>query len=66
MENENKSPYEQLLEEIANIKKENEKLRNDIKEVCDFNRALLSRNKDTTSTSNVDIKDKFKKYLEGE
>lgn len=70
MPDNDKTPYEQLLEVIDNIKQENAKLRKEFEEVRDFNRALLSRrSKDNDTLPNgmdKDLSEKYNKFLKGE
>ena len=67
MAEDNKNSYDLLLEQIDNLKKENETLRKEFNELRDFNRALLARGKTVEqSTSGTQASDKLNKYLEGE
>lgn len=67
MAEEGKTPYEQLLEENANLKKEMQDLRKEFNELRDFNRSLLSRNGTPGKVEDKeDTKKKFEAYLKGE
>ena len=67
MAEDNKNSYDLLLEQIDNLKKENETLRKEFNELRDFNRALLARGKTVEQiTSGTQASDKLNKYLEGE
>ena len=66
-DNKDKTPYEQLLDEIAELRKENADLRKEFKEIVDFNRALLARKSDDKSkTENKDSESLLKEFIEGE
>lgn len=67
MADEKKNPYEVLLQEIDNLKKDNESIRQELDEVRSFNQALLGRKSTKQeSTDDTVIKEKFDKFLKGE
>ena len=65
MEEKEKTSYDILLEEIDKLKEDNSKIRKELNDMKDFNRALLARGTNNKH-STQDIDEKFKKYLEGE
>ena len=66
MSEKEKSPYDKLLEELANVKEENANLRKDFEELREFNRALLARSGNTNPVQKDDVKERFDAYLKGE
>ena len=61
--------YALLLEQIENLKKDNEAIRAELKQVTEFNRQLLARNKpEPPSQQDADdvkaAKEKLEKFLE--
>ncbi len=66
-EENNKTPYEQLLAKIDGFKSEIDALKTQIKDVTDFNAKLLSRDSSTSSGDSNDekaAKEKLAKYLQ--
>ena len=61
-----KTPYDTLLEDNANLKKEIENLRKEFNDLRDFNRALLARGNQQEGENKEDTKKKFDAYLKGE
>ena len=61
-----KTPYDALLEDNANLKKEIESLRKEFNDLRDFNRALLARGNQQEGEHKEDTKKKFDAYLKGE
>lgn len=49
---EDTSPYKQLLDDNANLRKEIDQLRNELKEVVGFNKELLDRGTSVSRESN--------------
>lgn len=66
MADDEKTPYDTLLEDNANLKKEIENLRKEFNDLRDFNRALLSRSNSQVTEDKEDTKKKFDAYLKGE
>lgn len=66
MPDKEKDSYEVLIERIDALDKELQETKKSLKEMTDFNRALLARTPNTNQESHSDTKEKFDKYLKGE
>lgn len=65
-DNDNKNPYDVLLEQMDTLKEELSTVRKELDDMKQFNRALLNRNNKGKTPNSEDVDDKFRKYLEGE
>ena len=62
-----KTPYDTVLEELDTLRKENEKLRKEFDELRNFNKALIARRQEGQPNTNGNgTNEKFDKYLKGE
>lgn len=66
MPDKEKDSYEVLIERIDALQKDLDATKASLKEMTDFNRALLARAPGINQESHSDTKEKFDKYLKGE